>query len=135
MNRWMRLLIILCVISVGDAAAACLKYETVSITGTLVRQTYAGPPDYDSVTKGDEPSVIWIIQLDAGLCVVDPDPRYPKEYNELEVQLVAGGQSLRFQQLLGKRVIATGKLLPGGAKYDKRLVLSATEIKKTGVLR
>lgn len=139
MNAWMRMLIVIGALSAMPCGAydqgRCLKYETVSLTGTLVRQTYAGPPDYESVTKGDRPQVIWVLQLDRTVCVVDPDPRYPREYYEMEIQLVPGAESgLQFQNLLGARVIVTGKLLPGGAKYDKRLVLEATEMKTTGVL-
>lgn len=139
MHAWMRMLIVIGALSAmpcsGYDQGYCLKYETVSLTGTLVRQTYAGPPDYESVTKGDQPQVIWILQLDRNVCVVDPDPRYPREYYEREVQLVPGAESgLSFQNLLGARVIVTGKLFHGGAEYDKRLVLAATEVKTTGVL-
>lgn len=136
----MRPLIAICALSAMPCSAyeqdRCLQYEIVSLTGTVVRQTYAGPPDYESVTKGDQPQVIFVLQLDRNVCVVDPDPRYPREYYEREVQLVSGVASgLPFQDLLGARVIVTGTLLHGGARYDKRLVLAATEIKTTGVLR
>jgi len=115
-----------------SGAASCLRYEFVSLTGTLIRQTYAGPPDYESVTKGDEPLVIWVLQLDQSTCVVDPDPRYPREYYEREVQLVVTpDQYARYKNLLGKKIIASGKLLHGGAKYDKRLVLTVEEMSRT----
>lgn len=139
MNSWMRILLVICALSPLPGTAyedgACLKYEIVSLSGTLVRQTYAGPPDYESVTKADAPQVIWILQLDRNICVVDPDPRYPREYYQQEVQLVSQAEpAVQFRNLLGARVIVTGKLLHGGARYDKRLVLAATEIKTTGVL-
>jgi hypothetical protein len=106
----------------------------VSLTGRLVRQTYAGPPDYESVTKGDEPQVIWVLLLDRYVCVVDPKPMSASEYNETEVQLVLPpDQYSRYRHLLGGRVVATGELLPGGAKYDKRLVLTASDIKSASV--
>jgi hypothetical protein len=139
MKTWMRISIVICALSAmpcsGYDRGDCLKYEVVSLRGTLVRQTYAGPPDYESITKGDQPQVIWILQLDRNVCVVDPDPRYPREYYEREVQLVPAVDSgLSLQDLLGARVIVTGKLSHGGARYDKRLVLAATEINTTGVL-
>jgi hypothetical protein len=113
-------------------AAGCLRYDFVSLTGTLVRQTYPGPPDYESVAKGDEPLVIWVLQLDQSICVADPDPRYPREYYEREVQLVVTpDQYARYKNLLGRKVIANGKLLHGGARYDKRLVLTVEEMSRT----
>ena len=116
-------------------AAPCLEYEIVSLSGTLVRQTYPGPPDYESVTKGDEPRVIWVLLLDRRICVADSNPGYSRGCNEREVQLVLrADQYEQYRNLLGKKVIATGKLLHGGARYQKRLVLTASEIERTGVL-
>src|SRR5688500_9968439 len=110
MHPWLRTLIVLGGLSALPCstllAAPCLKYETVSLTGRLVRQTAPGAPDYESVTKGDEPVVTWALLLDRFVCVVDPNPTSPREYNEREVQLVLeGDQSWQFQQLLGERVI------------------------------
>ncbi len=35
----------------------CLSYEPniVTLSGTLVRKTFPGPPNYESVKKGDKP--------------------------------------------------------------------------------
>lgn len=113
-------------------AASCLRYEFVSLTATLIRQTYPGPPDYESVTKGDEPRVIWVLLLDHSICVNDPDPRYPREYYEREVQLLVGPeQYARYKDLLGKKVTASGKLQHGGARYEKRLVLTLATMSRT----
>lgn len=137
MNTWMRSLIVMGILSAIPqlclAADACLKYEDVSLAGVLVRQTYPGPPDYESVTKGDEPQIIWVLLLDTRICVIDPDSRLPAEHYQREVQLVLAGDK-DARDLLGTRVIATGKLLRGGARYDKPLVLMASAIKRTGVL-
>jgi hypothetical protein len=134
-----RILIVIGILSaiprLASAVAPCLEYEFVNLSGTLVRQTHPGPPDYEDVAKGDEPQVIWILLLDRRICVVDSDPRYPREYNEREVQLVLEpDQYAQYRNLLGKKVRATGKLLHGGARYHKRLVLTASEIERTSVL-
>lgn len=139
MHPWMRTLILIGVLSAipgSDLVAAdCLEYGTVRLTGRLVRQTYVGPPDYESVTKGDAPVVVWVLLLDRYICVVDPNPLAPREYNEREVQLVPeGDQALQYGQLVGERIIATGKLLHGGASHEKRLVLATRDLQKTGVL-
>jgi hypothetical protein len=117
-------------------AAYCLQYQPVDLAGTLVRQTYPGPPDYKSLPKGDKPQVIWVLLLDRFICVVDPDPRYPREYGENEVQLVLeADQYEQYRDLLGKKVIVSGELLPGGAAagYHKRLRIVASEINRARV--
>lgn len=118
----------------GNATAAgCLDYGPIQLSGTLVRQTYAGPPDYESVTKGDAPLVIWVLSLDRTICVIDSRGRYSKEYGtrELQVELPAD-RYLRHQDLLGRKVTIVGELIRGGARHDKRLVIAVTEMGATG---
>lgn len=118
-------------------AADCLHYGVVNLTGRLVQQTYPGPPDFESVTKGDAPLVIWILQLDTGVCIISSDPSYPNVYNEREVQLVLGTDQYartsrysKFRHLLGKKIAVTGKLLPGGGKYEKPFVITSPAIEE-----
>jgi hypothetical protein len=116
----------------GFGAAHCLDYGSVSLSGTLVRQTYAGPPDYESVTRGDEPQVIWVLQLDWPICVADSSLRYASAYGEREIQLVLQtAQYDQYRNLLMKKVVVSGQLLPGGARHHKRLLIAASEIERT----
>jgi hypothetical protein len=115
--------------------AECLYYGDVRLTGRLVQQTYPGPPDFESVTQGDEPLVIWILQLDYGVCIVSGDLSYPGAYNEREIQLVLGNDPYArtdryepYRHLLGQRIAVTGRLLPGGGKYEKRFVIAPQAI-------
>jgi len=126
----------------GSVAAECLRYDVVGLTGRLVQQTYPGPPDYESVTKGDEPLIIWILQFDSGICVAGSDSSYPSAYGEREIQLVLGADQYartdlyaHYRHLLGKTVTVTGRLQPGGARYEKRLVLAAHEILRARAAR
>jgi hypothetical protein len=113
---------------------SCLQYGPIRIPGTLVRQTYAGPPDYESVTKDDEPRTIWILQLDQSICV-DANRRYPREIVQLEIELALAPEQYReYRSLLGQKVMVTGELRHGGADYQKRLVITPSEIQKTGLL-
>jgi hypothetical protein len=117
--------------------AQCLYYGDASLTGRLVQQTYPGPPDFESVTKGDAPLVIWILQLDTGVCILSSDPSYPNVYNEREIQLVLGNDQYartdryaQYRRLLGKKIVVTGRLQPGGGKYEKPQVLALRSIKE-----
>lgn len=110
---------------------SCLEYGPNSIVGRLVRQTYAGPPDYESVTKGDAPQVIWILQLDQRVCV-DANSRYPRELTQIEIELaLPENQYAQYRNLLGQKIVATGELVHGGANYQKRLVLKTDALRKT----
>ena len=114
--------------SLPAAAARCLEYGSNRLTGRLVQQTHAGPPDYRSVTGGDRPVVVWVLLLDDFLCVSDPESRYPREYYESEVQvLLQQHQDSQYGKLLGKKVIVIGELRHGHADY-KRLVIVPREI-------
>jgi hypothetical protein len=50
----------------------CLRYEpdTVSIRGRLYRRTYPGPPNYESVAKGDDPETGFYVHLGSPACFV-----------------------------------------------------------------
>jgi hypothetical protein len=117
------------------AASQCVEYGAANLAGTLVRQTYPGPPDYESVTKGDEPQIIWVLQLDERTCVYS-DSTYASGHGEREVQLVLDAkQYAQYPEFLGKQLIVTGELVRGGARHEKRLVLLVHEMKKAPTLR
>jgi hypothetical protein len=122
------LLAALAALATYPAQASCLDYGPMSLTGTVVRQTYAGPPDYESVTKGDQPIVIYVLQLDDTLCLVESTV-VAQNTREVQLQWSAGGPE-PFRDLLGRKVTFTGELIRGGAKHDKRVVLVATELRK-----
>jgi hypothetical protein len=119
----------------GRAMADCLEYGTNSLSGTLVHETHAGPPDYRRVAGGDKPVVVWVLLLDEWICVVDPDSRIPHEYHEREVQLVLEEfEHERYGNFLGKRVIVTGDLRHGHGDY-KRLLVVPRETVQTNTRR
>ena len=117
--------------------AQCLYYGDASLSGRLVQQTYPGPPDFESFQRGDEPRVIWILQLDPSVCIISSDASYPNAYGLREIQVVLGEDQYartepyaRYRNLLGQQIIVTGSLLPGGARYEKRWVLAIDAIEK-----
>jgi hypothetical protein len=134
---WRALLIIALLSAVPPATAlefSCLQYGPINIAGTIVRHTYAGPPDYESVTKGDEPRTVWVLQLDERICV-EANARYPRELIQLEIELALTPEQYgRYRQLLGQKVRVTGELQHGGANYQKRLVIAPSDIQKTSLL-
>jgi len=121
----------------ASLAAQCLYYGDVSLSGRLVQQTYPGPPDFESVAKGDAPLVIWILQLEIGACIISNSASYPSVYDEHEIQLVIGndqyartGAYAGYRSLIGKKISVTGTLLPGRGKYQKPQVITLRSIKE-----
>ena len=104
--------------SLGQTASksACLSYgpAIVTLSGTLVRKTFPGPPNYESVSKGDKPETALLLDLSKSVCVnedkAEPDLN-PKQTGVGQVQLVLQVRQYAHHKLLiGRRVIATGTL-------------------------
>src|ERR1700737_3235859 len=94
-------------------AGQCLEYEpkVVSLSGTLARETHPGPPNYESIRRGDKPETIWILRLSKPICVPGVDDISIREDNQTEVQLALEPEQFKkYRRLIGQRVVVTGKL-------------------------
>ena len=99
----------------SSAQAECFTYESdvVTVSGKLVRKTFAGPPNYESTKKGDAAETGFYLSVKQPICAV---ASHGSEINESErnvslVQLVlepSGYEQLR--PLLGKSVTIKGSL-------------------------
>jgi uncharacterized protein DUF4431 len=94
----------------------CLSYEpaVVTLSGTLVRKTFPGAPNYESVKKGDKPETSWFLDLPESVCVnedkTEPDLN-PKQSAIHEIQLVfQPEQYQKHKGMVGRKVLATGTL-------------------------
>ena len=111
------LFILLSVISVAQMQiAGCKSYEpmVVELSGTLLRKTFAGPPNYHDIHKGDESETFWVLKLDFPICVdqdpADPDLN-PAQKKIRTVQLLLNKEAdERARSLSGKRVQTAGTL-------------------------
>jgi hypothetical protein len=94
----------------------CLLYgpSVVKLTGTLVRKTFPGPPEYKSIRDGDRSETSWFLDLNTPVCVnqdkAQPDLN-PGRNDVRTVQLVVSAESYKkYKILVGQRVITTGTL-------------------------
>jgi len=100
--------------------AECLNYEpeSVLLTGKIIRKTFPGRPNYESIKEGDEPETYWILVSAEPLCVNGKKDRngkqlYFPESNVQQVQLVfMGNEYQTHKNLVGKNVIVRGSLFP-----------------------
>ena len=101
--------------SAPAAERPCLKYEpeVVELQGTVKRVVFPGPPNYESVKKGDEPEPYWVLFLLTEICV-QGDPK--DEFNSETEKHVKSLQLMdvdykKDRSLLGKSVIVKGTLM------------------------
>lgn len=93
-------------------AAPCLPMAgDQALTGRLVRRTFPGPPNFESVRRGDRPETYWLLRLDRPICVqADADRDVVRPIRE--VQLLLGAEDfVRDRRLVGHRVIARGAFM------------------------
>jgi Domain of unknown function (DUF4431) len=102
----------------APADAACVNLQepnSVSFEGTLIRRTFAGPPNYEDVRKGDAPERTYILKLDERICAAGDEFVDAGSKFDL-IQLFpngagAAGQGLakELRRLVGQRVSVEGK--------------------------
>jgi hypothetical protein len=91
-------------------------------SGHLVNSISPGPPDYESVTSGDEPITRWFLQLPWPVCF--------DEYRYVtKLQLALEPQEVdRYRQFLGKEIIVTGTLEEGAPGDTTSLVVKVSSL-------
>lgn len=123
----------------GQSRRTCLSYEptVVKLTGVVISRTFPGPPEYESIRKGDEPESYWLLALPRPVCVnqAADSAGYPfnlARKNIRWIQLVfnseKGYDSIQevydaYRPLLGKRILATGTLYGRQTPQHKTRVL------------
>jgi hypothetical protein len=112
------------------SAQSCLSYETdgVKLTGKIKRMTFPGPPNFESVKKGDQPEVAWILRLDKPICVkADQSNEFDEaENNVTDIQLaLAQGAEAKWRAFVRNRVpvVVTGKLFHAHTGHHHTAVL------------
>ena len=94
----------------------CLKYEpeVVELVGIVKRTVFAGPPNYESVARGDAAEWYWVLHLKNSICVASElaDRVNTGETRVRNLQLIFSDVSdyAKHRSLLGRRVIVTGNL-------------------------
>jgi hypothetical protein len=124
----MRALLVLAVLLLAAPAHAdCLSYAgRVELDGMLVRRVYPGPPNYESVARGDRAETAWLLRLSRPACVA-ADARDPGGINLAvedlrEVQLVLTPEQLR-RARAGQRVALSGALFGAHTGHHRTPVL------------
>lgn len=91
--------------------------DTVELAGTLTRETFPGPPNYQSIEEGDAPETYWFVTRDEPVCVYGWSPEREKYYRLGELdrfQLVlTRKQYEENSHLVTDRIYVKGQLFTG----------------------
>jgi hypothetical protein len=127
MRLLMTLLLLLAGFCVSANGQKCSEYgPNVSLTGTLRSHVFPGPPNYESIRRGDRKETAIILTLMARACTTGSDPRFDiPETNIREMQLVVTKDAHweTIHRLMGKRVIVTGTLFHAHTGHHRRKVI------------
>jgi hypothetical protein len=114
----------------------CLEYHAdVELTGILREEIFPGPPEWESVERGDKPLAFWILHLDKPICVNEWRPGDlidPAEKGIDRTKIVPRGIKYMYKKyiyLLNTRIKVTGELSHQAFGSDvTTVVMSARKI-------
>lgn len=128
-----RLLILFFLLVAGVSTASgqnCLEYgPSVSLTGTIRSRVFAGPPNYESIKRGDRKETATILTLVDAICMTATnatgDSFDVPETDVKEVQLVISKPAhwKTLKALRGKPVVVTGTLFHAHTGHHRTKIL------------
>ncbi len=106
----------------------CLEYgPTVSLTGTLRSQVFPGPPNYESIKRGDRKETAITLTLVARACTAGTDHQgfdVPETgIRETQLVIMKDARWKTVRRLMGKRAIVTGTLFHAHTGHHRTKVL------------
>jgi len=119
-----------------DFADSCYHYRpaSVSLTGRLIQRTLPGPPNYQSIARGDRPQVADLLILDHPICTIADykDSTNTDAFQGQDtIQVRRTESTWRDVRLLtGRRVVVTGTLAEWALGPDRTpVVIDPTEMR------
>lgn len=99
----------------GAANSLCLSYnQRIFITGRLTREVAPGPPNYESIARGDRPEIFYALSLAGPVCV-DADPTDPGNVAVPDVQkiqlVLSQSDYLKLENEIGHELRLSGLLM------------------------
>lgn len=120
-------------IVVAEANEGCLvDGEHAELTGKVWRETFPGPPNYESIQDGDVPQTYWILTTDEPHCgkaysMESGDAyRIPGELTRFQLVL-DGDQYADNQSLVFENATVAGSLFAGHTGHHKTPMLIDVE--------
>jgi hypothetical protein len=113
----------------------CFKYDSdvAKLNGTISTHVFPGPPNYESVAKGDAREQVWVLQLSKPICTsASADIEAEKDVRDLQLVFREGQKQYdEYRSLKGRRVVVTGTLFHAETgHHHTKVLLTVTDIKK-----
>ena len=109
------------------AGEACFRYEpaVVQLSGRLMLRTFPGPPNYESIQKGDRAETQALLELDRPICVLADAKDGPNSDDERDQRVVTlvPASGLRAARNTGARVRVEGTLFHAQTGHHRTAVL------------
>ena len=113
----------------GGCVSVAASPTMLTATGTLSQVVFPGPPNYESVARGDRPEPTFVLRLPAPVCLDDggffADPT--KRFDLVQISPKDPGVAKRLKAALGKSVTVAGEgIAAQTAHHHEPLVIFAT---------
>ncbi|MBA2340691.1 MAG: DUF4431 domain-containing protein [Pyrinomonadaceae bacterium] len=114
---------------------ACLSYEptVVTLAGRITKHIFPGPPNYESVRRGDAPETTWVLHLARPVCIErGQDEIDEREEGVMDLQLaLEPAEYTRYRNLLNQVVVVRGKLFHSHTgHHHTKVLLDVNDIKR-----
>ncbi len=140
-NLFARLSLLVVLLAAGVSIASgqnCLQYgPTVSLTGTLTSRVFAGPPNYESVKRGDRKETAIILTLASPTCTSTTNNTSDSfdvpetDIRELQLVLTKPSHWKAVKRLVGKPVVITGTLFHAHTGHHRtKVLIQVTELSR-----
>lgn len=122
----------------GTSSCTAFQFgDEIGVGGWIVKRTYAGPPNFQSVQRGDMPETIYVLQLNKPACVhpaqTDQENEAAETVGEAQLVVMESGQSKTASRLMGRRVWVTGKFFSAhSGHHHTPVLLEVTNVRRGG---
>jgi hypothetical protein len=115
-------------------SSECLSYGPAvsTISGVISEKDFPGPPNYESIARGDLREAVWILLLDNPICVNQNigDDLSEAENNVTEIQLALDSEKYEnYRNLVHKPVVVKGALFHSHTGHHRtRVLITVTDV-------
>ena len=118
---------------ISYGAGCVVENDEIAVVGKLSRETFAGPPNYESVDRGDKAETYWILTVrePIALCTLAPADDKPHALGNLgRFQLVLSEeQSGLTGALIARHAWVRGRVFMGrGAHHHMAALIEVVEL-------
>lgn len=117
----------------GEVGADCLRFESANteIVGALIERHFPGPPNYESVARGDVDERAFIVELGSPVCVeAEPGEEAPEAPLSGVCSVHVYSTDIDLGRFVGKRLVIRGRIFEAfTGHHHAPVVLEVTSVR------